>query len=67
MWCASALGTNAGHSPFFQVLLVEETSVKHMAPALIRFFVNMEETDPYERGSKREQVNLLSRTWAQRR
>eukprot|EP00038_Savillea_parva_P000952 m.100223 g.100223 ORF g.100223 m.100223 type:complete len:1025 (+) comp10337_c0_seq3:236-3310(+) len=50
------------HSYFFQVVISEKTSVQHLAPALMRFFVNMEETDFYERGNKRRQVATIMKT-----
>lgn len=49
-------------SYFFRIVLSEPTSVQHLAPALMRFFVNMEETDYYEKGDKRRQVATIMQT-----
>jgi len=46
-------------SSFFVGVLKEPTSEQFLFPALMRFFVNIEETDAYERGEKRQQAGSI--------
>jgi len=49
-------------SSFFVGVLKEPTSEQFLFPALMRFFVNIEETDSYERGEKRQQAGSIMKS-----
>eukprot|EP00039_Didymoeca_costata_P029597 m.25391 g.25391 ORF g.25391 m.25391 type:complete len:976 (-) comp7702_c0_seq1:57-2984(-) len=55
-------------SPFFNVFLTDPIAEKYMAPSLVHFFVDIQDTDIYSRGYKRYQVaGILKNLWKSER